>query len=106
MNKKLKKFLDETDKTNAKIAELQEYLKSIQVAQKQEENEEIIRSIRSMKLGPKELFGLLNGLQEGTLSIQDVQAQMENAIAVPVNKEKHYENLQKQKELEESEDEE
>ena len=78
------------------------------MAQKQEENEEIIRSIRSMKLGPKELFDLLNGLQEGTLSIQEVQSQMKNAVSVPVNKEEHCGNLQKQeeKELEESEDEE
>ncbi|MDD3186079.1 MAG: DUF4315 family protein [Clostridia bacterium] len=76
MNKKLKRYLDEIDKTNGKIAELQEYLKSVQIALKKEEDGEIIRSIRSMKLEPKALFDLLNGLQDGSLTIQQVQESM------------------------------
>lgn len=73
MNKKLKKYLDEIDKTNAKIAELQEYLKTVQVAQKKEEDGEIIRSIRNMKLSPQALYEMLGGLQDGTLTIKQVQ---------------------------------
>jgi hypothetical protein len=76
LNKKLKRYLDEIDKTNGKIAELQEYLKSVQIALKKEEDGEIIRSIRSMKLEPKALFDLLNGLQDGSLTIQQVQESM------------------------------
>ena len=85
MNKKLKKYLDETDKTNAKIAELQEYLKTLQVAQKKEEDGEIVRSIRSMKLEPKALYEMLEGLQNGTLTIQQVQESLKQATSVKEN---------------------
>lgn len=69
LNKKLKRYLTETDKTEAKIAELQAHLRNVQTLQKQEEDAEIIKSIRRMKLPPKELLELLNGLQEGRLVI-------------------------------------
>ena len=32
---------------------------------------EIVRSIRGMKLSGRDLFALLNGLQDGTLKIQE-----------------------------------
>ena len=53
-----------------KIAELQRYLKGIQSALKQEENNEMIKSIRGMKLSSKELFDLLNGIQDGSIRFQ------------------------------------
>ena len=66
MNKKLKRYLDETEKTKEKIAQLQEHLRNVQAMQKQDEDMEIIKSIRGMKLPPRELFELLCGLQEGS----------------------------------------
>ena len=50
MNKKYKRYLDEIERTEAKIAELQEYLKITKAALKQEEELEMIKAIRSMKL--------------------------------------------------------
>ena len=58
MNKKLKRYLDETEKTKEKIAQLQEHLRNVQAMQKQDEDMEIIKSIRGMKLPPRELFEL------------------------------------------------
>lgn len=71
MNKKLKRYLEEIDRTEEKIAELQGHLKNIRAAQKQEEDLEIVRSIRGMKLSGRDLFALLNGLQDGTLKIRE-----------------------------------
>ena len=70
MNKKLMRYLDEADRTEAKIAELQEHLKGVRAAQKAEEDIEIVKSIRSMKLNGRELLAVLNGLQDGSLKIQ------------------------------------
>ena len=69
-NKKIKKYLDEIEKTEKKIADLQQYLKSLYTALKQEENNEMIKSNRGMKLDSKELFEFLNGIQEGTVKFE------------------------------------
>ena len=37
MSKKLKKFLNDAEKTESKIAELEEYLRNVRAAQKKEE---------------------------------------------------------------------
>lgn len=55
MNRKLKRYLEEEEKTVAKIAELQEHLKTLRIAKKQEEDTEIIRSIRGMKLDGRKI---------------------------------------------------
>ena len=52
----------------ARIAELQDFLKDIREARKKEEDQEIVRSIRSMKLGARDLFDLLTAIQDGNLS--------------------------------------
>ena len=49
MSKKLKKFLNDAEKTESKIAELEEYLRNVRAAQKKEEDNEIVRAIRSTK---------------------------------------------------------
>lgn len=41
--------------------------------QKKEEDSEIIRSIRSLKLEPRELYELLVGIQKGTVSMETRQ---------------------------------
>lgn len=76
MNKKLKRYLDETEKTKEKISQLQEHLRNVQAMQKQDEDMEIIKSIRGMKLPPRELFELLCGLQEGSLVIAKVRCRI------------------------------
>ena len=70
LNRRIKRYLEEIDKTERKIAELQQYLKGVQSALKQEENNEMIKSIRGMKLSSKELFDLLNGIQDGCVRFQ------------------------------------
>ena len=70
MNMKLKKILDDIQKTVYKIAELQEHLKRQNTLKQQMEDMEIIKSFRSMKLGSRELLVLLDGIQKGTVTIQ------------------------------------
>ena len=65
MSKKLKKFLNDAEKTESKIAELEEYLRNVRAAQKKEEDSEIIRAIRSTKMGGRELLALLDVLVDG-----------------------------------------
>ena len=59
MNMKLKKILDDIQKTEDKIAELQEHLKRQNTLKQQMEDVEIIKSFRSMKLDSRELLVLL-----------------------------------------------
>ena len=79
MNRKLKRYLEEEERTVAKIAELQEHLKTLRIAKKQEEDSEIIRSIRSMKLDGRTLFNVLNGIQDGGIDIQTLLQEAENS---------------------------
>ena len=78
MNRKLKRYLEEEEKTVAKIAELQEHLKTLRIAKKQEEDTEIIRSIRGMKLDGRTLFQVLNGIQDGGIDIQALLREAES----------------------------
>ena len=59
MNMKLKKVLDEIQKTEERIAEWQEHLRELNIRKKQLEDAEIIKSIRSMKLNSRELLEVL-----------------------------------------------
>ena len=70
MNMKLKKILDDIQKTEDKIAELQEHLKRQNTLKQQMEDMEIIKSFRSMKLDSRELLVLLDGIQKGTATIR------------------------------------
>lgn len=72
MNRKLKRLIEDEEHTMGKIEELQSHLKDVRVARKQEEDLEIVRSVRSMKLGARELFGLLNGIQDGSVSLESL----------------------------------
>lgn len=60
MNVKLVRLLDEIQKTEEKIAAWQEHLKELNMRRKQMEDAEIIKGIRSMKLGSREMLALLN----------------------------------------------
>ena len=70
MNKKIKRYLEEIERTEKKIEELQNYLKGIKTALKSEEENEMVKSIRSMRLNSRELFDLLNGIQDGSIIFQ------------------------------------
>ena len=68
--RKLKKLLNDIQKTEDKIAELQEHLKRQNTLRQQMEDIEIIKSFRSMKLDSRSLLVLLDGIQKGTVTIQ------------------------------------
>lgn len=69
-SRKLKRLIEEEEKTLARIEELQGFLQEIREARKKEEDLEIVKSIRGMKLGARELFDLLTGIREGTISME------------------------------------
>ena len=88
MSKKLKKFLNDAEKTESKIAELEEYLRNVRAAQKKDN--EIVRAIRSTKLGGRDLLALLENIQAGNVTFQTTvnnenktseEAEMEDVIA-------------------------
>ena len=67
MNMRLKKVLDDIQKTEDKILELQEYVKKLKIQKKQMEDAEIIKAIRSMKMDSREMLTFLD--EEGNLSL-------------------------------------
>lgn len=69
-SRKLKQLIIDEEKTVTKIMDLQKSLKDIREARKKEEDLEIVRTLRSRKLSPWELFDLLTGIQEGTVTIE------------------------------------
>lgn len=77
-SKKLKKLILEEERTVEKIAELQAFLKEIREARKREEDAEILKSIRGLKLGARDLFDLLSGIQDGTVSMEVRDLLLEN----------------------------
>ena len=70
MSKRLKRLIEDEERTMAKLEELQTHLKEVRIARKQEEDLEIVRIIRTMKLGARDLFDLLSGIQRGSVSIE------------------------------------
>lgn len=70
MNMRLKKVLDDIQKTEDKILELQEYVKKLKIQKKQMEDAEIIKAIRSMKMDSREMLTFLDGIQNGTITMQ------------------------------------
>ena len=86
MNKRLMRLIEEEEKTMKKIEEMQEHLKEIRMDRKQEEDQEIVRSIRTMKLEPKNLYGLLCGIREGSIALPSVPAEKEAEVTEPEKK--------------------
>lgn len=70
MNMRLKKVLDDIQKTEDRILELQEYVKKLKIQKKQMEDAEIIKAIRSMKMDSREMLTFLDGIQNGTVTMQ------------------------------------
>ncbi len=71
MNKKLHRVLDEIQKTEKKIAAWQEHLVELNVQKEMLEDAEIIKSVRSMRLGSRELLAVLEGVQNGTVILSE-----------------------------------
>ena len=63
MNMRLKKVLDDIQKTENKILELQEHVRQM-------EDAEIIKAIRSMKMDSRKMLTFLEGIQNGTVTMQ------------------------------------
>lgn len=71
MNRKLHRVLDEIQKTERKIAVWQEHLSELNAQKELLEDAEIIKSVRSMKLGSRELLAVLEGVQDGTIILSE-----------------------------------
>ena len=71
MNRKLHRVLDEIQKTEEKIAAWQEHLGALNVQKEMLEDAEIIKSVRSMRLGSRELLSVLEGVQNGTIILSE-----------------------------------
>ena len=67
MNAKLNRVLDEIKRTEEKIAAWQGHLEELNIRKNQLEDEEIIKSIRSMKLGSREMLAFLENIRNGAV---------------------------------------
>lgn len=77
MNAKLNRVLDEIARTEEKIAVWREHLEELNIRKKQLEDAEIIKSVRAMKLGSREMLAFLEKIQSGTLSVRSELTDME-----------------------------
>lgn len=71
MNRKLHRVLDEIQKTEKKIAVWQEHLNELNAQKEILEDAEIIKSVRSMRLESRELLAVLEGVQNGTVTLSE-----------------------------------
>ncbi|MCD8397598.1 MAG: DUF4315 family protein [Lachnospiraceae bacterium] len=72
MSKKLSRYIVEIEKTEKKIEELKEHLSNLRRKQKLDEDLEIVKSIRDIKMSSRELAEILDGIQNGSISFQNV----------------------------------
>ncbi len=73
MNAKLNRVLDEIKRTEDKVAAWQEHLEELNIRKNQLEDAEIIKSIRSMKLGSREMLAFLENIRNGAVPAQQGQ---------------------------------
>ena len=106
MNMRLKKVLDDIQKTEDKILELQEYVKKLKIQKKQMEDAEIIKAIRSMKMDSREMLTFLDGIQNGTVTMQfDEEGNLSmDSSETDIKKEESLERNVETGQVEESED--
>ncbi len=106
MNMRLKKVLDDIQKTEDKILELQEYVKKLKIQKKQMEDAEIIKAIRSMKMDSREMLTFLDGIQNGTVTMQfDEEGNLSmDSSEIDAKKEESLERNVETGQVEESED--
>ena len=70
---KLERKLAELQKTKERIKELQDKKVLIEKSIQKEEDEEIVRVLRSLRLGHEELVQVLLGIQDGSISVEDLK---------------------------------
>lgn len=87
MIRKLNKTISEIEKTKSRIAELQASLKEMERNLAADEEAEMIKTFRGLKLSAFDLMNLLEGLQNGTMTIQQINGvpQKEKEISQPHN---------------------
>lgn len=73
MNAKLNRVLDEIKRTEDKITAWQEHLEELNSRKNQLEDAEIIKSIRSMKQGSREMLAFLENTRNGAVDIRQEQ---------------------------------
>lgn len=72
------KIRNDIEKTRAKIAELQKRLRELEQKIVEEENLEIVRMVKAVKLGNKELTAFLKAYASGLIALPaDMQAELE-----------------------------
>lgn len=89
--RKLKRLIETEERLVSRIIQLQEELKIVRESRKKEEELEMVKTLRSLKLGGRDLFNLLEGIQDGSVSlekrdlpetdVQDGQESGEQAVA-------------------------
>lgn len=72
MNKKLNRVLNDIQNTEEKIAVWQEHLRELNILRKQLEEQEILKCFRSLKLEGRQMLAVLEGLQNGTISVEQI----------------------------------
>lgn len=75
INRKLHRVLDEIQKTEKKLAVWQEHLNELNAQKEILEDAEIIKSVRSMRLDSRELLAVLEGVQNGTVTLSENKAE-------------------------------
>lgn len=67
INRRLKRILDDIQTAEEKIAMWQEHLRALNIQKEQMENKEIIKTMRSLKLGSREMLAVLDDIQKGMI---------------------------------------
>lgn len=87
MNKKLNRVLDEIAKVENKIAVWQEHLEELYIKKNQLEDAEIIKSVRAMKLGSREMLAFLEEIQSGLVLAGQGQSGMDTGQTEGISEE-------------------
>ena len=97
----------------SRIFQLQEELKIVRESRKKEEELEMVKTLRSLKLGGRELFNLLEGIQDGSVSLEkrdlpetDAQDGQESGEQASAEEEKETGNEEQSERKEQNENEE
>lgn len=74
---KIERKLAELQRTKERIRELQDKQAMLEKSIKKDEDEEIVRVLRSLHLGHEELVQVLLGIQNGSISTEDLKRRKE-----------------------------
>lgn len=115
LNRRLKRILDDIQTAEEKIVMWQEHLRELNIQKEQMEDKEIIKSIRSLKLGSREMLAVLDQIQNGRIlftkedadricmATQDQEGEAGRKLSDPAEEEKIMDGERLEREDEESE---